>query len=131
MRIHKLSIQNFRSIPHLKLENLHNLNCFIGAHNSGKTNVLDGISVFWDPFLRARVQQNQLKKESLGQILHQAPPILSYISDSNTILGSFELEVKKSLESWQNNSYLHEVFTKTALLHTQDQSYDFFNEFLE
>ena len=131
MRINKLSLQNFRSIPHLKLDTLHNLNCFIGAHNSGKTNVLDGISVFWDPFLRAKVQQNQLKKESLGQIVHQAPPILSYISDSNIIRGSFELEVKKSLESWRDNSYLNDIFVKTASLHTQNQSYDFFNDFLE
>jgi AAA15 family ATPase/GTPase len=131
MRIQKLSLQNFRSIPHLKLETLHNLNCFIGAHNSGKTNVLDGISFFWDPFLRARVQQNQLKKESLGQIVHQAPPILSYISESNTIQGDFELEVKKNLESWQDNSYLQEIFVKTASLHTQNQSYDFLNNFLD
>ena len=130
MRIHKLSLQNFRSIPHLELEALQNLNCFIGAHNSGKTNVLDGISVFWDPFLRARVQQNQLKKESLGQIVHQAP-ILSYINGSNTIRGSFELKTESSLESWRENNYLREIFTKTASLHAQKQSYDFFNNFLE
>ena len=130
MRIHKLSLKNFRSIPRLELEGLQNLTCFIGAHNSGKTNVLDGISVFWDPFLRARVQQNQMKKESLGQVTHQAP-ILSYINGSNTIQGSFELEIKKSLESWWENSYLREIFTKTASLHTKKQSYDFFNKFLE
>ncbi|UCG03486.1 MAG: AAA family ATPase [Candidatus Heimdallarchaeota archaeon] len=131
MRINKVNLRNFRSIPHLKLENLQNLNCFIGAHNSGKTNILDGISVFWDLFIRAKFQQNQLKKESLGQLEQQAPPILSYISETNTIRAIFELEIDKSLESWSENNYLREIFTRTAFLHTQKQSYDFFNEFLE
>ena len=130
MRIHKLSLQNFRSIPHLKLIDLQNLNCFIGGHNSGKTNVLDGISVFWDPFLRARVQQNQIEKESLGQIIHQAP-ILSYMNDSNTIQGSFEFETKETLKSWLENAYLREIFTKTASLHSENQPYNLFNDFLE
>lgn len=130
MRIHKISLQNFRSIPHLRLKDLQNLNCFIGGHNSGKTNILDGISVFWDPSIRARVQQNQIKKESLGQLVQQAP-ILSYISESNTIRGMFELVIDKSLDSWRENNYLHEIFIKTAFLHTQKQSYDFLNEFLE
>ncbi len=131
MRIHKISLQNFRSIPHLRFEDLQNLNCFIGAHNSGKTNILDGISAFWDPFIRARVQQDHLKEESTGQIMQQAPPILSYINESTNIRGMFELVIDKSLDSWRESSYLRDIFTKTAFLHTQKQSYDFFNEFLE
>ncbi|MFX0016105.1 MAG: ATP-dependent endonuclease [Promethearchaeota archaeon] len=131
MNLQKLNLENFRSIPRLALNNLQKLNCFIGPYNSGKTNVLDAISIFWDPFIRARVQQNQLKTESLGQELQQAPPILSFISKSNVIRGMFELRIDRTLESWRRNDYLREIFAKTASLHKKKQSYDFFDKFLE
>ncbi len=130
MYIEKLSLQNFRSIPRLTLKNLRSLNCFLGPHNSGKTNILDGISIFWDPFIRAKVQQNQLKV-SLGQEAKQTPPILSYIGKTNTIRGMFQLEVDKSLDSWRENNYLREIFANTAFLHTQKRSHEYFNGFFE
>jgi ABC-type branched-subunit amino acid transport system ATPase component len=107
------------------------LNCLIGPHNSGKTNILDGISIFWDPYIRASIQQNQLVKISLGQQVLQAPPILSYISKTNTIRGMFELKVDKSLDSWRKNNYIREIFASTAFLHTQKRSHDSFNRILE
>jgi len=129
MYIHNLTLHNFRSIPRLKLI-FQSLNCFIGPHNSGKTNILDGISIFWDPSIRAKVQQNQLKI-SLGQQVQQAPPILSYIGKTNTIRGVFELEVDKSIESWRENDYLRDIFTSTSFIHTQKRSLDTFNGFFE
>ena len=129
MRIQKLNLQNFRSIPRLKLD-LQRLNSFIGPHNSGKTNILDGISIFWDPHIRAKVQQSQLKV-SLGQQIHAAPPILSYIGESNTIRGKFELAADDNIESWRENDYLRETFARTAILHKQERPYDFFSKFFE
>ncbi len=130
MRIQKIDLQNFLSIPRLKLEDLQSLNSFIGPHNSGKTNILDGISIFWDPHIRAKVQQSQLKV-SLGQQVQAAPPILSYIGETNTIKGMFELKLDKNIDSWRENDYLREIFANTAFLHKQEQSYDFFNNFIE
>ncbi|MFX1283067.1 MAG: ATP-dependent endonuclease [Promethearchaeota archaeon] len=130
MHIRKLSIINFRSVPRLTLD-LQRLNCFIGPHNSGKTNILDGITLFWDPYIRASVQQNQLIKISLGQQVLQAPPILSYISNTNTISGVFELELDKGIDSWLENDYLREIFVNTAFLHTQKRSHDYFNRFFK
>lgn len=130
MFIEKLRLQNFRSIPRLTLSNLHRLNCFLGPHNSGKSNILDGISIFWDAYTRAQVQRNQLKT-SLGQEVQQAPPILSYIGKINVIRGLFELKVVKGIDTWRENSYLRENFVSTTFIHTQKRSHDIFNSFLD
>ena len=90
MIIKNLSLENFRSIVSIKLNEIQNLNSFIGPHNSGKTNILTGISVFWDPYLRAKVQRKKLK-DSLGYQTKQdfsAPEsILSYLGNTKFIHG--------------------------------------------
>lgn len=43
MLITGIEIENFRSIEYLKLENLGNLNVFVGKNNSGKSTILKGI----------------------------------------------------------------------------------------
>jgi predicted ATP-dependent endonuclease of OLD family len=130
MHFSQLHFQNFRSITRLKFKKLHRLNCFIGSHNSGKTNILDGISVFWDPYLRAKVQKNQLKV-SLGQQVKKSPPILSFLGNSDIIRGFFELELDQNVKVWRENNFLNEIFINVAKIHNHKQTHDFLNIFLD
>ncbi|MFX0149598.1 MAG: ATP-dependent endonuclease [Candidatus Hodarchaeota archaeon] len=132
MRFLEILLKNFRSITNLQLSNLRRLNCFIGPHNSGKSNILDGISVFWDAFIRAKVQQKQLQT-NLGQQLKQDfdRNILSYLGDTKTVHGSFELSLEGNMSNWVNNSHLQEYFTLTANYHKHQRAHDFLNDFID
>lgn len=118
MRIQNLTLENFRSIAHLKLKEIQNLICFIGPHNSGKTNILTGISVFWDPYIRANVQRKQLKQKSYVQHdFDTSGSILSYLSSTNSIHGKFHLKFANKIEnltSWINNSSIRQAFLETS-----------------
>ena len=124
MFLKQVQLKNFRSITSLTLPVLKNLNCFIGGHNSGKTNILDGISVFWDNQIRSNTLHRQFQSNVI------APPkedfdrsILSYL-DSNYIYGSFDFITpkKKGLNNYlkilarlnrilQNESFRDQLFT--------------------
>ncbi|MFX0185025.1 MAG: AAA family ATPase [Candidatus Hodarchaeota archaeon] len=128
----EISLKNFRSITNLQLKGLHRLVCFLGPHNSGKSNILDGISVFWDAFIRAKVQQKQLQT-NLGQQLKRDfdRNILSYLGDTNIVHGSFELDLEENISKWSNNPHLQEYFTLTANYHKHQGTHDFLNEFID
>ncbi len=118
MRIQQFILENFRSITHLQLNDIQNLNCFIGAHNSGKTNILTGISVFWDPFIRAKVQKKQLEQKTIPKQDFDTPgSILSYLGNVNSIHGKFKLlldDKTEILSSWIENSYIRQAFLNIA-----------------
>ncbi|MFX0171157.1 MAG: ATP-dependent endonuclease, partial [Candidatus Hodarchaeota archaeon] len=132
LRFVEISLKNFRSITNLQLSNLRRLNCFIGPHNSGKSNILDGISVFWDAYIRAKVQQKQLKT-NLGQQLKRDfdRNILSYLGDTKTVHGSFELKLEENMSQWVNNPHLQEYFTLTANYHKHQRAHDFLDDFID
>src|SRR3989338_3139631 len=46
MRLVNLSIQHFKSIAGVKLPRFHSIDVFIGKNNSGKTNILEAITLF-------------------------------------------------------------------------------------
>lgn len=46
MRLVNLSIQRFKSITQLQLSRFHTIDVFIGKNNSGKTNILEAITLF-------------------------------------------------------------------------------------
>lgn len=48
MEILNLHIKNFKSLKDIKIERLENLNIFIGKNNSGKSNILKAIELFFD-----------------------------------------------------------------------------------
>ncbi|MFH1187837.1 MAG: AAA family ATPase, partial [bacterium] len=50
MRIKNLKINQYKSLKNLNLDNLFNVNIFIGPNNSGKSNILDGIESLFLPF---------------------------------------------------------------------------------
>ncbi|MHA2074821.1 MAG: AAA family ATPase, partial [Candidatus Hodarchaeales archaeon] len=127
MRIKNFSLENFRSIASIELDDIPNLNSFIGPHNSGKTNILTGISVFWDPYLRAKVQRKQLKN-SLGYQTKQdfgtPGSILSYLDNTKFIHGTFELSFsneEEKLSSWKDNEFIKRSFNE--ITNTQRKTY--------
>ena len=133
MRIQEFTLENFRSITHIQLKDIQNLNCFIGPHNSGKTNILTGISVFWDPFIRAKVQRKQLEQNTpIRQDFDTPGSILSYLGSVNSIHGKFELLIddqKEVLPSWVENSYIEQAFIDIAKSHRISYSVlDFLSE---
>ncbi|MEO7048452.1 MAG: AAA family ATPase [Ferruginibacter sp.] len=50
--IENISIDNFKSIRHCKITGCKRINLFIGGPGSGKSNVLEALSIFSLPFLR-------------------------------------------------------------------------------
>ena len=90
MILKQVQLKNFRSITSLTIPVLKNLNCFIGGHNSGKSNILDGISVFWDNQVRSNTLHRQFQSNIVAPVAEDFDRgILSYI-DSNHIDGSFD-----------------------------------------
>ncbi len=51
MKLKKVTIHNFRSIKHQTFK-LHNYSLLIGANNSGKTNIIDALRIFYEKELK-------------------------------------------------------------------------------
>lgn len=49
MRIHEISINNFRGIHHLEWRPTSNMTSFIGSGDSGKTTILDALTLLFSP----------------------------------------------------------------------------------
>lgn len=49
-KLNCMHIKNFRGINDLKLENLKNINIFIGENNAGKTSILEAVQIISNPF---------------------------------------------------------------------------------
>ncbi len=50
MKIQTLHIRNFRSLRDVELQDLRNLNTFVGRNSSGKSNLLEALSIFFSDF---------------------------------------------------------------------------------
>lgn len=113
MHLIACSLKNFKSIAKISLQGLQNVNCFIGPHNSGKTNILDGISAFFDPYQRANLQHRQMA--SLGS--HVSPKqdfdrnILTYLDVGKHTLGTFVFDLDRNL------NLLRDQFIRSAFSH--------------
>jgi len=55
-----ITIENFKSIQHLPIQNLNRINLFIGRPNVGKSNIIEALSLFSIPYLK----ENTSKKIS-------------------------------------------------------------------
>ncbi|MHA2216155.1 MAG: ATP-dependent nuclease [Candidatus Hodarchaeales archaeon] len=133
MFLKQVQLKNFRSITSLSLPALKNLNCFIGGHNSGKTNILDGISVFWDDHVRSNTLHRQFQSDVMAPVKEDFDRgILSYL-DSNHIDGSFDFLAHKTkgLLLWRNNEYLKQQFTETAIAFKMGNPFDCYDKFID
>lgn len=101
MRIREIEIKNFRSLRHVKLENLGDLVILIGRNGSGKSNVLEALELFFaDLNLMADVEK-------------QATPELWFDKRTNRPIDMrivIELEARKGFED-----DLSRIFTKEVM----------------
>ncbi|MBZ5646395.1 MAG: AAA family ATPase [Acidobacteriia bacterium] len=100
MRIREIEIRNFRSLRHIKLENLGDFVIFIGRNGSGKSNILEALELFFaDLNLTTDVEK-------------QATPELWFDKRTNTPIDMrVVLEVEKA-EEWDG---LDRIFSKEVL----------------
>ena len=61
-----ISIKQFRGLRELQLEGLGRVNLFVGANNSGKTSVLEAISVFCSPLDPVEWLNTSRRRETSG-----------------------------------------------------------------
>ena len=50
MKINHLRIKNFRSLKDVELDELNNLNIFVGKNSSGKSNLVEALCLFFNDF---------------------------------------------------------------------------------
>ena len=72
--IDSLQIDNFRGLHDLTIDNLSQVNVFVGANNSGKTSVLEAIKLLSAPddvgqVVRIALQRAQVSTETKKEIL--------------------------------------------------------------
>lgn len=65
-QIKDFTIQRFRGLRDLKIENLGQINLFVGNNNSGKTSALEAFSVFCDPLSQRKWYDTASQRESAG-----------------------------------------------------------------
>lgn len=56
--LHDITISNFKSLKHCKINGCKRINLFIGRPNVGKSNILEALSAFTVPFLRENTSKN-------------------------------------------------------------------------
>jgi AAA15 family ATPase/GTPase len=58
MRLKSISIQNFKSLEEESIKHPSELNVFVGKNNSGKSNILKAIDLFFNSSTRTQYQKN-------------------------------------------------------------------------
>lgn len=134
MYLDSFSLKRYRSLSSIKITNLKPLNCFIGPHNSGKTNILNGLSIFWDPYVRSFEQRsrihenNKYTKEEFSWMYFEH-------TESSSIEGTFNLTLDSSLKSWKDNDVIKSNFLSMAnaykLKNPESVVYNILDEFSE
>ncbi|MHA1974578.1 MAG: ATP-dependent nuclease [Candidatus Hodarchaeales archaeon] len=115
MKIQNMSLKNFRSIAQLNFNDLHNLNCFIGPHNAGKSNILDAVSVFWDSKYRAFAQARAEKY--FIPVKNDFDSILPFLGNLNVISGNFYFKLGNRVDTWLENEFIKENFRQQAIVY--------------
>lgn len=96
-------IRNFKSIRQVSLENCERINLFIGKPNSGKSNILEALSLFSLPFLKANAKKKiiqLIRCENLPELFHfgnTKDPILA-VMDALTCVVKFDQDETLSVE---------------------------------
>jgi len=110
--IKDIKLQNFRSHSFTELKTNHPIICIIGPNGSGKTNVLEAISLIADKKgIRGTLIEDCIKKDSKDKTIISTT--ISYEKKDykvDVIFESKENKVKKYLNIDNNKSSLAEVF---------------------
>ena len=122
-RIEKITIENYKSIDHCSIDNCNEINLLVGPPNSGKSNIIENLSLFSLPVLDVKI----VKKINLNNILrffdkldffhvtqnerHEFKTKVKKINNYNYYL-NFYLENKRGLNNYFELEYKYE---RTAL----------------
>jgi DNA replication and repair protein RecF len=110
--IKDIKLQNFRSYSFKKLKTDHPVICIVGANGSGKTNILEAISLIADKKgIRGVAIEDCIKKDSRDKTIISST--ISYDDKDYKVDVFFELKedkIKRSLNIDNNKSSLAESF---------------------
>lgn len=111
-----LTIRGFRRFPEVNLSDLRQINIIVGINNSGKTSILEAISIFCnplDPFRWLEVSQRRL---SLGRTLISRPDLesIKWIFQKQENLsdyyGQIEIEASGNVPRQKLEAKLSEIY---------------------
>ena len=107
-----IKLQNFRSHSFTELKTNHLTICIIGPNGSGKTNILEAISLIADKKgLRGALIEDCIKKNSKDKTIISTTVIYEKREHKLNIVFDFkEKKIKKNLDIDNNKSSLREVF---------------------
>ncbi|ULG74446.1 ATP-dependent nuclease [Macrococcus brunensis] len=114
--IRKIQISNFRSYKNNEnvLKDIKNLNMFTGKNNSGKTNILRAINLFFNPKeYDPKLDMNMIKQLTGGGTKH--PKIKLEIHDENITINNknvFNIELDLNFKVNANDKFSYKVTQK-------------------
>ena len=110
--IKDIKLQNFRSHSFTELNTNHLVVCIIGPNGSGKTNILEAISMIADKKgIRGALIEDCIKKDSKDKTIISTTVIYEKREHQlNVIFESKEQKIKKYLDIDGNKSSLSEIF---------------------
>ncbi len=91
-------IRNFKSIRLISLENCARINLLIGKPNTGKSNILEALSLFSLPFLKENPKKKitrMIRCENLPELYHfgnTKDPILAVMGASTCVVKFNQVE---------------------------------------
>ena len=116
--IKDIKLQNFRSYSFKELKTDHPVICIVGANGSGKTNILEAISLIADKKgIRGVAIEDCIKKDSKDKTIISST--ISYDDKDYKVDVFFELKedkIKRSLNIDNNKSSLAESFKDTTFV---------------
>lgn len=66
--INEFTIHRFRGVQDVKLEELGQINLLVGVNNSGKTSVLEALSIFCDPLSPRKWSSVAVQRETSSSL---------------------------------------------------------------
>src|SRR5258705_9237969 len=111
--IENIFIRNFKSIRQISLENCARINLFIGKPNTGKSNLLEALSLFSLPFLKENPNRKitrMIRCENLSELFHfgnTKDPILA-VMDASTCVVKFNQDEALTVEA--NNGVKQHIY---------------------
>ncbi|VXD19196.1 conserved hypothetical protein [Planktothrix serta PCC 8927] len=135
--LESITIHQFRGLRDVKLEHLGQVNLLVGINNSGKTSVLEALSIYCHPldirvWLSTARQREQENRRSRTSILDSLRWLFTHYSLANqaqyikeTILissqGDFPIKTMKASYKEMEEIWLSEKNNKTNLAASQDE----------
>jgi hypothetical protein len=116
-----ITIENFKSIRHLPIENLNRINLFIGRPNVGKSNIIEALSMFSIPYLKENTSKklsNLVRLEAETELFYNGNierDAIVATNQGNCRLGYNPKEGLKIDVDFFGNSFLYKIDDKLTV----------------